>query len=248
MMDKDKIVEKNRYDRRAKLRLSRREPIDDGVSKNITGEPEKWYFDYFKDLSPRAEILEIGAGMGENTRKLLEMGFSVHATDVSPLSVEVMKQEFASFDKFTASVADMEDLNFPDASFDVVCSAGSLSYGDNEIVMNEIARILRSGGHFIVLDSLNDNPIYRFNRFIRFLRGHRSLATLKRMPTTRLINEYGARFGIIQTRYFGGGLWLTPLLRTFLSDHKTLSLVLYIDRVLRVRRSAFKFTMRVTKI
>ena len=39
---------------------------------------------------------------------------------------------------FSAEVVDMEKL-----PFDVVCSAGSLSYGDNEVVMNEIYRALK---------------------------------------------------------------------------------------------------------
>jgi ubiquinone/menaquinone biosynthesis C-methylase UbiE len=37
-------------------------------------------------------------------------------------------------------------------------SAGSLSYGDNDIVMNEIYRVLKLQGVFIAIDSLNNNP------------------------------------------------------------------------------------------
>ena len=56
----------------------------------------------------------------------------------------------------------MEKLPFRDNSFDAICSAGSLSYGDNLIVMNEIYRLLKTGGSFIAVDSLNNNPIFRF--------------------------------------------------------------------------------------
>jgi ubiquinone/menaquinone biosynthesis C-methylase UbiE len=40
----------------------------------------------------------------------------------------------------------MEKLPFADQSFDIIVSAGSLSYGDNDIVMNEIYRVLKNKG------------------------------------------------------------------------------------------------------
>jgi hypothetical protein len=41
-------------------------------------------------------------------------------------------------DKLTTKVADMEKLPFADQSFDLIVSAGSLSYGDNDKVLDEI--------------------------------------------------------------------------------------------------------------
>jgi ubiquinone/menaquinone biosynthesis C-methylase UbiE len=45
----------------------------------------------------------------------------------------------------------MEKLPFADQSFDLIVSAGSLSYRDNDIVMNEIYRVLKLQGVFIRL-------------------------------------------------------------------------------------------------
>jgi ubiquinone/menaquinone biosynthesis C-methylase UbiE len=53
----------------------------------------------------------------------------------------------------------MEKLPFANQSFDIIVSAGSLSYGDNDIVMNEIYRVLKLQGVFIAIDSLNNNNI-----------------------------------------------------------------------------------------
>ncbi len=83
-------------------------------------------------------MLEIGAGIGENTEFLLELGMEVCATDISTRSVEVLVDKFAKYDLFNAVVAEIEQLPFSNNSFSVVCSAGSLSYGDNSLVMNEI--------------------------------------------------------------------------------------------------------------
>jgi ubiquinone/menaquinone biosynthesis C-methylase UbiE len=47
----------------------------------------------------------------------------------------------------------------------LIVSAGSLSYGDNDKVLDEIYRVLKNKGAFIAIDSLNNNPIYRLNRF-----------------------------------------------------------------------------------
>lgn len=124
--------------------------------------------------------MEIGGGIGENTEFLLECGFNVCATDISSISVEVMKKRFSKYGNFSSEVADMEKLPFNNESFDVVCSAGSLSYGDNDVVMNEIHRVIKPGGLFICVDSLNENPIYIVNRWLGYVRGKRTLSTITR--------------------------------------------------------------------
>jgi demethylmenaquinone methyltransferase/2-methoxy-6-polyprenyl-1,4-benzoquinol methylase len=94
----------------------------------------------------KTKLLEIGAGTGENTLKLIKMKFNVCATDISPKSVEVMSQKYSKYKNFSSKVGDMEKLPFKNDSFDIICSAGSLSYGDNNRVMNEIYRVLKFGG------------------------------------------------------------------------------------------------------
>jgi ubiquinone/menaquinone biosynthesis C-methylase UbiE len=48
----------------------------------------------------------------------------------------------------------MEKLPFADQSFDLIVSAGSLSYGDNDKVLDEIYRVLKNKGAFIASLSL----------------------------------------------------------------------------------------------
>jgi ubiquinone/menaquinone biosynthesis C-methylase UbiE len=243
----DKEIEQNRYDKRAKFFI-------EAGSFNHISKLSKYlkspYISYFKLLerqNPSSKVLEIGAGMGENTHFLLDMSFKVTSTDISSKSVEVMRKKFSKYSNFSAEVADIEKLPFNNEIFDVVCSAGSLSYGDNNVVMDEIYRVLKKGGVLIAVDSLNNNPIYKVNRYIHYLKGNRSRSTLIRMPTINLIGKYTDEFGYTEVRYFGAITWLFPVLKFFLSEERITKFSNWIDKNFQIRKSAFKFTMMAVK-
>ena len=98
------------------------------------------YQKLFEEKQRGSKVLEIGAGLGENTEFLLERGFAVYATDISSKSVDVMNRRFTRYDNFHGQVADMEKIPFDGDTFDMVCSAGSLSYGDQVIVLNYLGK------------------------------------------------------------------------------------------------------------
>ncbi len=243
----DKDIERRRYDKRVELLLNT------GTFKHVEkiprylNRPYEFYFNFLKGQNSQSKLLEIGAGMGENTGFLIDMSYKVCSTDISPKSVKVMSNMFSKYANFSAEVADMEKLPFGDESFDVVCSAGSLSYGDNVVVMNEIYRVLKSGGVMIVIDSLNNNPIYRFNRYIHYLKGHRSKSTLVRMPTVSLIDKYTKKFGYAEVKYFDAIIWTFPLLSKVLTEKVLTEFSNWIDSVFNIKRSAFKFVMMTVK-
>lgn len=243
----DKNTEIKRYDERAAHAFDDTNYLFSNKPPLYLRPPEDDYKSMLSDISPGAKVLEIGAGMGESTLSLLAGGLIVCATDISPNSVRMMEKRFACYTQFTAQVADMESLPFSDGLFDVVCSSGSLSYGDNSTVRGEIYRVLKKGGVFIAMDSLNHNPIYKLNRYIHFLRGHRSKSTLQRMPTQDLINSYKLLFGCSDIKYFGSLIWTSTVLKWFLSE-KTIAIILNrVDSLISVQKSAFKFTMKVVK-
>jgi ubiquinone/menaquinone biosynthesis C-methylase UbiE len=208
--------------------------------------PYKYYFELFKKLK-KNKLLEVGAGTGENTLQLIKMKFNVCATDISPRSVEAMNIKYSKYKNFSSKVADMEKIPFKNESFDIICSAGSLSYGDNNRVINEIYRVLKWEGFVVIVDSLNDNPIYRFNRYINYIKGRRSANTLKRMPNVSLINKYIKKFGCGNVKFFGSISWAFPLLKIVLSEKLLTKFSNWVDQKLKVSKSSFKFVLILSK-
>ena len=135
----------------------------------------------------------------------------------------------------------MEKTPFDSNTFDYVLSCGGLSYADNTDLLNEIKRILKPGGGVIFLDTLNHNPIYKFNRFIRFLRKERTFSTLKQMPTLDFIKQIEVNFESSSLNTYGKVLWLRELLSKmgFKNELKFLD---HLESLLSPR-SAFKFLL-----
>jgi ubiquinone/menaquinone biosynthesis C-methylase UbiE len=246
MKDKDKEI--SRYDSRAAKLLDESEIIVANNTKSYLMDPYESYNNLLRNISPKSRILEIGAGMGENTELLLQLGHDVVATDISSKSVKVMRKRFEKYNNFTAYFADMEKLPFDNSSFDAVCSAGSLSYGNNIKTREEIYRVLDTPGFYIAVDSLNNNLVYRLNRYLHYLLGNRSKNTLKRMPNLTLIDDYKNRFGAIEVKYFGSLTWLLPLLKIFMKESQLKNFSNSFDEKLNIKASAFKFVMKVTKL
>jgi len=243
----DKKTEKNRYNSEAQSALD-----NNNLSSvnNLTLPLKTPYFFYQKAITNRANsdslILEIGAGMGENTEFLLATEAKVYATDISQDSLNVMKKRFVT-DRLITKIADIEKLPFEDGVFDMVVNAGSLSYGDHNTVLNEIYRVLKPAGAFIAIDSLNHNPIYRFNRYVHYLRGSRSLSVIKRAPDLRLLRKYEGKFGQAENQFFGSISYLVPLLNAVFGEKITTKISDRIDSLVGVKRSAFKFVMVAEK-
>ena len=163
-----------------------------------------------------SSVLEIGAGTG---------------------ALAVLRGRTAG--RIDVVCGDMAALPMCESSFDVVTSAGSLSYADPEIVNQEVFRVLRPGGSLLVVDSLNHNPIYRANRWLNYRRGRRTRSTLIRMPTTARINGLLAHFETSSVDYYGSIDFAYPLLTRIIGAGRATSLVT--KHGSHGPRSAFKF-------
>lgn len=249
-MEPDKLIERARYDARAESQMSQSAlvtevPLGSQTMASYLRAPYLYYERKLAELlGPGHRVLELGAGSGMHTRALLQTGAEVMATDISPNSLTLLRQRFRSNPgKLETAVADMENLSFEANSFDVIASAGCLSYGEPRLVDSEIRRVLRPGGMLICVDSLNHNPVYRLNRWIHYLRGNRSRSTLKRMPDLTRIQALGDGFSDVDVQYFGALSFAMPVVAGLSGENTAQSVSDRIDRWMGVRRSAFKFVL-----
>jgi SAM-dependent methyltransferase len=91
-------------------------------------------------------VLEVGCGEGELAARLVaELGVELVALDQSPRMVELARGRGVD-----ARVGDVQELPFPDGSFDVVVAAWMLYHVPSlDLALSEIARVLVPGGRLV---------------------------------------------------------------------------------------------------
>jgi SAM-dependent methyltransferase len=251
----DKSIERNRYDSRSKMALSELDSIQFAYGSESMPEflkpPYLHYENIIKNKGGESvKILELGSGSGLHTKTLLETGAQVMATDIAPSALQLLLAGLGPQygTKLEVKVADMEDLPFEDESYDIVTSAGSLSYGDLELVTSEIKRVLKKGGTYICVDSYNHNPVYRLNRYIHYLRGARSMSTLNRMPDESTIKFFKTKFCSVEARYFGVFAFLGgPMTRIFGGSMARRVIENLDNKLMFLRKHSFKIVLVAQK-
>lgn len=241
---KDVERERKRYDLASALILSRdlEGERERGGYSHFPREhipPFKRYYDLIENELPNVkDVLEIGAGTGQHTRPVVTPSLQVTAVDISKKSLEILQVRFKG--SVSTVVANIEKLPFADSSFDLIISCGVLSYGDPSRVDQEIIRTLRPGGTFIFLDSLNHNPIFKLNRWFRFLRGSRSLSTVLRIPKMKRVEKLASYFKESHYWFFGQWIWVHQILRCFLGPKLALRTYDILVNQTKENRYAFK--------
>lgn len=93
--------------------------------------------------------LDVGAGTGNLTGKLLEMGYRVTATDISLEMCAILKRKYAAYmpDKLTVLNAPIEDLTFSGEQFDLVACYSVLHHlPDYLSAIGKLSGFLKKGG------------------------------------------------------------------------------------------------------
>ncbi len=110
-------------------------------------------------VPPTAGILEVGCGPGQLSIRLARShGFAVTGLDLDPAMIEradanARRSSGDDGPRPTFVVGDVAALPFADESFDVVISTFSMHHwADRTAGLNEIARVLRPGGHVLIWD------------------------------------------------------------------------------------------------
>jgi SAM-dependent methyltransferase len=117
------------------------------------GEPFDVALAAFREIAPR-RVLEVGGGQGFFAVRLREeLGCEVVGLDVSERMVELQRER-----GIDARAGDVQELPFPEASFDAVSAQYMLYHvPDLERGLSEIARVLRPGGRLVAITNAVDH-------------------------------------------------------------------------------------------
>jgi SAM-dependent methyltransferase len=181
----------------------------------VTESLRDWYAHELAIRADGAHVLEYGCGPGSQAYHLARHGARVTGIDISPVAIDMAREQGERegvADTLDFRVMDAEHLDFPDATFDVVCGSGIIHHLDLERAYAELARVLRPGGVGVFIEPLGHNPA--INRY------------RARTPEMRTVDEHpllmadlehaGRHFGQVQTRFFA----LTSLAAVPLRDSK----------------------------
>jgi SAM-dependent methyltransferase len=113
------------------------------------GDPS-WFRDYYaavlKHSTPESRILDCGCGTGITTAHLHEHRPLIEGVDFSETYMARARRRGGYFRRM-----DLTALEFPDATFDVVCSADAVEHVPAlERALAEMDRVLKPGGVFVL--------------------------------------------------------------------------------------------------
>ena len=109
-------------------------------------------------LLPRGarKVLDLGAGTGKLTTRLVERGLDVVAVDPIPDMLEVLS---ASLPETRALLGTAEEIPLEDNSVDAVLVAQAWHWVDPERAIPEVARVLRPGGRLGLVWNTRDERL-----------------------------------------------------------------------------------------
>jgi 2-polyprenyl-3-methyl-5-hydroxy-6-metoxy-1,4-benzoquinol methylase len=112
-------------------------------------------------------VLEYGCGEGWITRDLAAKGATVEAFDVSPQAVENTKSVLAKaglLERCTVRTMPAEQLDYPDATFDVAIGFAIIHHLDLGRAFAELHRVMKPGGLSYFAEPLGTNPLINIYR------------------------------------------------------------------------------------
>lgn len=111
-------------------------------------EEDIWIDEYKEYFNGGGTCLDLGCGIGQYSKKLMDYGYNVISADISDIALNKVKE----FNTNTKKIDMREVLPFEDNSLDLVFANLSIHYfsdEDTHKLMGEIKRILKSDGLFI---------------------------------------------------------------------------------------------------
>ena len=115
------------------------------------------------------KVLDLGAGTGKLTTRLVERGLDVVAVDPIPDMLEVLR---ASLPATRALLGTAEEIPLQDNSVDAVLVAQAWHWVDPERAIPEVARVLRPGGRLGLVWNTRDERLGWVRELGRIIGSH----------------------------------------------------------------------------
>jgi len=160
---------------------------------SVRTQKENWDL-FYSTLAPVAgeKILDVGAGKGAIANRVLQRtkGAEVYAVDPNEKRVASMRRDYPAV---KSSVAGAESLPFPDSFFDKAYTTMALHhYADLGKALQELKRILKPGGGFVIVEV---DPASAQGRAFRFF-GRLSGEHMNLMSEDQLRSRLGVEDGL----------------------------------------------------
>ena len=111
-------------------------------------EEDIWIDDYKEFFLKKGLCLDLGCGIGQFTKKLMEYGYDVVSADISNIALNKVKE----FNNNIINVDMRKELPFDNNKFDIVFANLSIHYFsdiETKKLISEVQRILKKDGLFI---------------------------------------------------------------------------------------------------
>lgn len=111
-------------------------------------------------------VLDVGCGLATDLSRFARGDAEVTGIDLAPTAIDLARQNFAQRGlDGTFAVMDGENLDFPDDAFDFVYCHTVLHFTPNpEAMIAEIHRVLKPGGHALLMTINRRSWLYRLHR------------------------------------------------------------------------------------
>jgi len=135
-------------------------------------------------------VLDIGCGPAVIGTKFVDQPIEYYGLDVSQEMIMECISRFGHDSRFRFSLGRIEELPFPDSSFDVVLCLGVMEYvTDGLVAVSEITRVVKPRG-IVIATMLNGVSPYRMWQQFVYWKLKNGLSKLKRL-TGRIKNTSG---------------------------------------------------------
>jgi ubiquinone/menaquinone biosynthesis C-methylase UbiE len=241
-------LERRRYELKAEYLLQNMKLLsqDHGLSDIPEYHHDSFlqYYKYLNSIKQTDKVLELGIGTGRHSFSIVESGCQFYGLDISMNSLMVLNAKFPTIRSVNSR---MSNVDFSDNFFDVIVSCGSLGYDNLTLTMKEIARLIKPGGKLIVIDSVNNNIVYRINRYLKYRRGQISKGVIHNLPNYQFLNSLSATFSDVKIDYYGTYLYIVEILKPLIGKKSATKIGRFFESRFPSDKQAFKFVLIACK-